>query len=244
MDKKIADRLRNVRKRRSISQEKLANMSGVSYGSIKRFEATGQISLISLTKIATALGVADELRELFTDVPYRNIQEVINETKLIPFPPKLDGWYHLYRNAPGTIYSSNASIQAFLELDYTQFISAIEFLYPEALFSTEHGVKGEEYDNVIFVISRGWNMYQFETYAPMITGKASIPSGKQISFERNRNLFYVCCSRPRKRLFFFVTIPIDQTFKEFLMELVGKENYYTYSQWIMNKKISQKSNEK
>ena len=102
----------------------------------------------------------------------------------------------------------------------------------------------EEYDNVIFVISRGWNMYQFETYAPMITGKASIPSGKQISFERNRNLFYVCCSRPRKRLFFFVTIPIDQTFKEFLMELVGKENYYTYSQWIMNKKISQKSNEK
>lgn len=102
-----------------------------------------------------------------------------------------------------------------MELDYTQFISAIEFLYPEALFSTEHGVKGEEYDNVIFVISRGWNMYQFETYAPMITGKASIPSGKQISFERNRNLFYVCCSRPRKRLFFFVTIPIDQTFKEF-----------------------------
>lgn len=173
-----------------------------------------------------------------------DVIEVINETKLIPFPPKLDGWYHLYRNAPGTIYSSNASIQAFLELDYTQFISAIAFLYPEALFSTEHGVKGEEYDNVIFVISRGWNMYQFETYAPMITGKASIPSGKQISFERNRNLFYVCCSRPRKRLFFFVTIPIDQTFKEFLMELVGKENYYTYSQWIMNKKISQKSNEK
>lgn len=81
LDKKIADRLRNVRKRRSISQEKLANMSGVSYGSIKRFEATGQISLISLTKIATALGVADGLRELFTDVPYRNIQEVINETK-------------------------------------------------------------------------------------------------------------------------------------------------------------------
>ena len=34
---------------------KLASISGVSYGSIKRFEATGQISLISLTKIAMAL---------------------------------------------------------------------------------------------------------------------------------------------------------------------------------------------
>lgn len=73
-----------------------------------------------------------------------DVIEVINETKLIPFPPKLDGWYHLYHNASGTIYSSNASIQAFLELDYTQFISAIEFLYPEALFSTEHGVKGDQ----------------------------------------------------------------------------------------------------
>lgn len=56
-------------------------MSGVSYGSIKRFESTGQISLKSLTKIATSLGVVNELRSLFTDVPYRNIQEVINEGK-------------------------------------------------------------------------------------------------------------------------------------------------------------------
>ena len=55
LDQKLARRVRNIRKRRSISQEKLAQMSGVSYGSIKRFEASGQISLISLTKIAMAL---------------------------------------------------------------------------------------------------------------------------------------------------------------------------------------------
>lgn len=81
IDKNIAGRLRNIRKRRRISQEKLSEMSGVSYGSIKRFESTGQISLKSLTKIATSLGVVDELRSLFTNVPYRNIQEVINEGK-------------------------------------------------------------------------------------------------------------------------------------------------------------------
>lgn len=81
LDQKLAGRIRNIRKRRSISQEKLASMSGVSYGSIKRFESTGQISLISLTKIAMALDLADELRELFTQVPYRDIQEVINETR-------------------------------------------------------------------------------------------------------------------------------------------------------------------
>ena len=81
LDQKLAQRVRNIRKRRLISQEKLASLSGVSSGSIKRFEATGQISLISLTKIAMALDIADELRNIFTQVPYRDIQEVINERR-------------------------------------------------------------------------------------------------------------------------------------------------------------------
>ena len=81
LDQKLAGRIRNIRKRRSIPQQKLANMSGVSYGSIKRFETTGQISLVSLTRIAMALGIADELRNIFSQVPYRNIEEVINETR-------------------------------------------------------------------------------------------------------------------------------------------------------------------
>ena len=59
----------------------MAKMSGVSYGSIKRFEQTGQISLLSLTRIAMALDIAGELRNLLTEVPYRDIQEVITENK-------------------------------------------------------------------------------------------------------------------------------------------------------------------
>lgn len=81
LDQKLAQRIRNIRRRRSISQEKLAEMSGVSYGSIKRFETSGQISLISLTKIAIALDLANELRNLFTQPPYKDIQEVINERR-------------------------------------------------------------------------------------------------------------------------------------------------------------------
>ena len=81
LDQKLAQRVRKIRKRRSITQEKLASISGVSYGSIKRFETTGQISLLSLTKIAIALDLADELRNIFTQVPYKDIQEVIHETR-------------------------------------------------------------------------------------------------------------------------------------------------------------------
>lgn len=81
LDQKIAQRVRNIRRRRSISQEKLASMSGVSLGSVKRFETSGQISLISLTRIAIALDLADELRNLFMQAPYKDIQEVINERR-------------------------------------------------------------------------------------------------------------------------------------------------------------------
>lgn len=81
MDQALAQRIRRIRKRRSVSQEKLSQMSGVSFGSIKRFEATGKISLLSLTRIAVALDCGDEIRNMFTQIPYRNIEEVIRESK-------------------------------------------------------------------------------------------------------------------------------------------------------------------
>ena len=81
MDKKLAQRVRDIRKRRAISQEELSRTSGVSYGSIKRFETSGKISLLSLTKIAIALDCSDEIRKLFSDIPYKSIEEVINENR-------------------------------------------------------------------------------------------------------------------------------------------------------------------
>ena len=74
----IAKRVRALRKRRKISQAKLSELSGVSLGSLKRFESTGEISLLSLTKIAIALDVEDELKSLFANVPFLTIEEVEN----------------------------------------------------------------------------------------------------------------------------------------------------------------------
>ena len=44
LDQKLAYRVKVIRTRRSISQQKLALMSNVSYGSSKRLECTGQFS--------------------------------------------------------------------------------------------------------------------------------------------------------------------------------------------------------
>lgn len=74
----IAVNEKKLRKRKKISQSELALRSGVSLGSIKRFEQTGEISLQSLTKIAIALESESEMEGLFKEVPFSSIQEIIN----------------------------------------------------------------------------------------------------------------------------------------------------------------------
>ena len=97
IDMKLAGRIRGIRKRRSISQKKLSEMSGVSYGSIKRFETTGQISLLSLTKLAFALNEVDEIRNLFTDVPYRSIH--LRNQKKQHLNMLMNGWRTVFLSA-------------------------------------------------------------------------------------------------------------------------------------------------
>lgn len=70
----------------------------------------------------------------------------------------------------------------------------------------------------------------FETYTPMI--KNGYPQDKEAAYIRNRNLFYVCCSRPKKRLYFFVSVPVDRVFRKFLAEMVGEDNILTYSEFL------------
>ena len=81
IDLALAERAKKIRKRRGISQEELSKRCGVSFGSIKRFERTGKISLISLTKIAMELDCTDDIKNMFTKAVYRDIQEVINGNK-------------------------------------------------------------------------------------------------------------------------------------------------------------------
>ena len=81
IDKELAKRVKNIRKRKGYTQEELALKSNVSYGALKKFEQTGEISLKSLTKIALELDIARDIKELFTQVPYSSIEEVINGRK-------------------------------------------------------------------------------------------------------------------------------------------------------------------
>lgn len=159
-----------------------------------------------------------------------DVLNVVKDSGLVPMPPKVVGYYHEYSSGPEMMYGKT-TIGNFLDIEYRQFVSAANFLLPESVYSTDHGVKGEEYEHVIFVVSKGWNQYQFDQYAPMMLNEDLIPPDKEKSYVRNRNLFYVCCSRPKKRLVIFVTHPVEKQFEEFLVELAGKENVYTFSEF-------------
>jgi transcriptional regulator with XRE-family HTH domain len=57
----------------NFSQKTLSQLSGVSYGVLKKFERTGQISLESLLKLSLTLGTLEKFKDLFAIGPLENI---------------------------------------------------------------------------------------------------------------------------------------------------------------------------
>lgn len=88
-------------------------------------------------------------------------------------------------------------------IPYKQVVALKHYIEEETPFSTKHGVKGAEFENVLVVFGRGWNQYNFVKFLEY-AGKP-VPDAERETYERNRNLFYVACSRPKKRLALFFT---------------------------------------
>jgi superfamily I DNA/RNA helicase len=91
----------------------------------------------------------------------------------------------------------------------------------QATFTLKHGVKGAEFENILVVFGRGWSMYNFSQMLEYALN--GIPSGKINTFERNRNLFYVACSRPKKRLALLFTQELTKHAIETLSNWFGND---------------------
>jgi DNA helicase-2/ATP-dependent DNA helicase PcrA len=75
----------------------------------------------------------------------------------------------------------------------------VTFLNGHTPFATKHSVKGEQFENVLVVLGRGWNKYNFDQFLTWAAAPGQVPGDKLETYERNRNLLYVCCSRPKVR---------------------------------------------
>jgi transcriptional regulator with XRE-family HTH domain len=75
----LAERLRKIRKDKKISQSELASKSGISLGSIKRFEHTGEISLASLLRLAHLFDRLEDFDAVFkTKEDLKEIDKLFN----------------------------------------------------------------------------------------------------------------------------------------------------------------------
>jgi transcriptional regulator with XRE-family HTH domain len=81
----IARRVKEKRLSLNLSQQTLSDRSGVSYGTLKKFERTGQISLESIVKLALSLGSLDDFEHLF--VPLKSI-DALSLDELIKDTPR------------------------------------------------------------------------------------------------------------------------------------------------------------
>lgn len=104
-------------------------------------------------------------------------------------------------------------LRALRAVRYQEIVALCRYLSGHSPFETKHSVKGAEFENVLVVIGRGWNRYNFNEMFELASQGARIPDDRMAAFERNRNLFYVTCSRPKRRLAVLFTQELSNTAK-------------------------------
>ena len=108
-------------------------------------------------------------------------------------------------------------LDALRTVPFCQVTSFEQYLNDETPFSTNHGVKGEEYENVLVVLDDTlWTMYKFEA---VLAGDAS-----KNQFERTLNLFYVSCSRARQGLVVLAVSSLSTSAIAGAKRLFGEDN--------------------
>jgi transcriptional regulator with XRE-family HTH domain len=75
----LKDKFKQKRLSSNLTQEGLSNKSGVSLGSVKRFETSGEISFESLLKVALVLNCLDDFKNIANknDEQYHSMDDLL-----------------------------------------------------------------------------------------------------------------------------------------------------------------------
>ena len=135
-----------------------------------------------------------DLIEAIDDFKNKSISEVIDfadENKLIIKDDLIKQF----------IEENNYLFHRLKDLNYEQIINLYRFEQDFTPYSTQHGIKGAEFNNVFVILDNGkWNKYNFKYLFENTVGKESI-------IERTRKMFYVSCSRAKNNLIVYYNNP-------------------------------------
>lgn len=174
--------------------------------------------------------VTKTLRELWDTTTVREILEYCEKQGICKISERLS--QHLSRTARTETYDketfetekSDWLSDEFFSMKTNELLRYYEFFNENTPFTTQHGVKGEQYENVLVVfddIEASWNNYSFiKTLTPTTSGTAT-PG----QLERSRKLAYVCFSRAELnlRILLFTPNP-DNAKKELIANKLFLEN--------------------
>lgn len=136
------------------------------------------------------LRLREILEKLIIKTKNESIGEIfqfVNDNKIQIMPDKL-AIYFKKIELQDNFYSQ------IISLKYKKFRNLYNTSKETSLFSTNHGTKGAEYDNVVCIINdKDWNKYSVNQYLD------ESDLGKP-RYDRTKNLFYVICSRAKYNL--------------------------------------------
>ena len=81
VSKQIASRVKCRRLELNLTQEGMATRAGLKFATYRRFEQTGEISLHGLLQIGFALNALSDFDQLFSQIQYQSIDDLLNEHK-------------------------------------------------------------------------------------------------------------------------------------------------------------------
>ena len=84
MSQTLATRLKELRLLKRWKRRTLAERSGVTEASLKRFEQTGKVSMENFLKLVLALGRLDEIETLLQPAAAKSIKELEQQEKKPP----------------------------------------------------------------------------------------------------------------------------------------------------------------
>lgn len=113
------------------------------------------------------------------------------------------------------------------DIPFQEFQNLYLYLEGYTPFSTQHKIKGLEFENVLIVLHNGgWNNYNFEyLFDAKIEGTLNHSQKKSYPriLRRTKKLFYVCCTRAKDNLIVYYPSPSPNVL-EGAITLFGVEN--------------------
>ena len=172
------------------------------FGEMFSYSGTRSLKILNITEKNRWKKDMDELLRLRDECTIGDVLEHLKLTKRPYLPENVRNFERELETNDETTREDESSslilIRKLKNISYKEIIKVVEFIDEKTVYSTKHGIKGAEKENVFIVFGRGWNMYNWNEFLEWV--KEGIPPNKEAKFFRNRNLFYVSCSRAIKRL--------------------------------------------